>query len=83
MTRSSIRQNGAVIRRLRRERSIRTGDLAKRLGVHPDYLSHVEGGRHQASWELLHGIAGPDALDVPVDRLLTDAGRAELAEVTP
>lgn len=77
MTRSPTRQNGLAIRRMRRERGIRTGDLAKKVRVHRDALCHIEGGRQQAGWELLSLIA--TALDVPRDALLTDHGREELA----
>jgi transcriptional regulator with XRE-family HTH domain len=48
------------------------------------YLSEVERGRKEASSELLSAICG--ALDIPLSRVLSDAGegmaREELASVT-
>ncbi len=83
MARTPRLQNGAAIRHMRHARDISAGELAQRLGVKPVTVWNIESGHQSASWRLLYRLAGPDALDVPIERLLSDHGRAELAEVTP
>ena len=74
---------GDVLRRerLAQERTLK--DVADAARISMPYLSEVERGRKEASSELLSAICG--ALDVPLSRVLADAGeemeRAELASV--
>jgi len=75
---------GDVLRRerLAQERTLK--DVAETARISMPYLSEVERGRKEASSELLSAICG--ALDVPLSRVLSDAGvqmaREELAAVT-
>jgi transcriptional regulator with XRE-family HTH domain len=63
---------GDVLRqaRITQGRTLRQVSDAARVSL--GYLSEVERGRKEASSELLSAIC--DALDVPLSRLLTDAG---------
>lgn len=63
---------GDVLRRARvtQGRTLREVSDAARVSL--GYLSEVERGRKEASSELLSAICG--ALDVPLSRVLTDAG---------
>lgn len=70
------RQDGATIRRLRQERGIKAAQLAERVGVTRDGLSHVEAGHQQASVELLYRIGRE--LNVEIGVILSDRGRDEL-----
>jgi DNA-binding XRE family transcriptional regulator len=70
------RQNGAEIRRVRRERGIKTGELASRIGLAPATLMNLENGHKQTSIEVVHRIARE--LAIPVADILSDAGRHEL-----
>src|ERR1700712_982036 len=65
---------GDVLRRARvtQGRTLREVSDAARVSL--GYLSEVERGRKEASSELLSSICG--ALDVPLSRVLTDAGDA-------
>jgi transcriptional regulator with XRE-family HTH domain len=71
----STRQNGAVIRQLRKERGLRLGGLADMVELTAKSLNNIEGGRAQASEVVLYRLAR--ALDVEYDRLLTDASQPE------
>lgn len=75
--RATLRQDGAAIKRLRRERGIKPADLASQVQITGTSLANVEGLWRQASFELLYRIA--QALGVDVDRVLSDAGRDELS----
>jgi transcriptional regulator with XRE-family HTH domain len=79
MTRTATRQNGAEIRHQRRVRGIATGVMAAKLDIARSTLVGVENGSGQASWELLGRIR--EVLDVPLDSLLTEAGKHEFAEM--
>jgi transcriptional regulator with XRE-family HTH domain len=63
---------GDVLRRARttQRRTLREVSDAARVSL--GYLSEVERGRKEASSELLNAIC--DALDVPLSRLLAEAG---------
>jgi transcriptional regulator with XRE-family HTH domain len=63
---------GQAIRRLRRAHRVTIDDLAATAGMHPTYLSSIERGHRNPTWNKLCGLA--DALDVPIATL---AGEAE------
>jgi transcriptional regulator with XRE-family HTH domain len=70
-----------VLRHARTEQGRTLREVSDDARVSLGYLSEVERGRKEASSELLSAICG--ALDVPLSRVLTDAGeemaRHELA----
>ena len=72
---------GDVLRRARTEQGRTLREVSDSARVSLGYLSEVERGRKEASSELLSAICG--ALDVPLSRMLSDAGeelaREELA----
>ena len=72
---------GDVLRQARTEQGRTLREVSDDARVSLGYLSEVERGRKEASSELLSAICG--ALDVPLSRVLTDAGeemeRHELA----
>lgn len=49
---------GGRLRRLRKERGWRLGDLAKRTGLSTSYLSRIEGGEREPSIAALFAVAG-------------------------
>jgi len=63
---------GDVLRRARIEQGRTLREVSDAARVSLGYLSEVERGRKEASSELLGAICG--ALDVPLSRVLTDAG---------
>ena len=63
---------GDVLRRARITQGRTLREVSDSARVSLGYLSEVERGRKEASSELLSAIC--DALDVPLSRLLTDAG---------
>jgi transcriptional regulator with XRE-family HTH domain len=67
---------GDVLRHARTEQGRTLREVSDDARVSLGYLSEVERGRKEASSELLSAICG--ALDVPLSRVLTDAGE-ELA----
>ena len=67
---------GDVLRRARVEQGRTLREVSDSARVSLGYLSEVERGRKEASSELLSAICG--ALDVPLSRVLSDAG-VELA----
>ncbi len=75
---------GDVLRRARTEQGRTLREVSDSARVSLGYLSEVERGRKEASSELLSAICG--ALDVPLSRVLFDAGeelaREELAAFT-
>jgi transcriptional regulator with XRE-family HTH domain len=75
---------GDVLRRARTEQGRTLREVSDTARVSLGYLSEVERGRKEASSELLSAICG--ALEVPLSRVLADAGeemaREELASVT-
>ncbi|HEY7052274.1 MAG TPA: transcriptional regulator ClgR [Mycobacterium sp.] len=64
---------GDVLRRARMSQGRTLREVSDSARVSLGYLSEVERGRKEASSELLTAICG--ALDVPLSRVLTDAGR--------
>ncbi|MGY4651979.1 transcriptional regulator ClgR [Mycobacterium sp. URHB0021] len=74
---------GDVLRRARTEQGRTLREVSDSARVSLGYLSEVERGRKEASSELLSAICG--ALDVPLSRVLSDAGddmaREELASL--
>jgi transcriptional regulator with XRE-family HTH domain len=67
---------GDVLRRARTEQGRTLREVSDTARVSLGYLSEVERGRKEASSELLSAICG--ALEVPLSRVLSDAGE-ELA----
>ncbi|MGE2713514.1 transcriptional regulator ClgR [Mycolicibacterium litorale] len=67
---------GDVLRRARTAQGRTLREVSDTARVSLGYLSEVERGRKEASSELLSAICG--ALDVPLSRVLSDAGE-ELA----
>ncbi len=63
---------GDVLRRARISQGRTLREVSDSARVSLGYLSEVERGRKEASSELLGSICG--ALDVPLSRVLTDAG---------
>lgn len=63
---------GDVLRHARTEQGRTLREVSDAARVSLGYLSEVERGRKEASSELLSAIC--DALDVPLSRVLTDAG---------
>ena len=67
---------GDVLRRARIEQGRTLREVSDAARVSLGYLSEVERGRKEASSELLSAICG--ALEVPLSRVLTDAGQASM-----
>jgi transcriptional regulator with XRE-family HTH domain len=65
---------GDVLRRARVTQGRTLREVSESARVSLGYLSEVERGRKEASSELLSSICG--ALEVPLSRVLTDAGDA-------
>jgi transcriptional regulator with XRE-family HTH domain len=65
---------GDVLRRDRMAQGRTLREVSEAARVSLGYLSEVERGRKEASSELLSSICG--ALDVPLSRVLSDAGEA-------
>lgn len=62
---------GVAIRLLRRARRLTIEDLAFAAKMHPTYLSGIERGRRNPTWDKLAALAR--ALDIPVSALARDA----------
>jgi transcriptional regulator with XRE-family HTH domain len=62
---------GRVIRQLRGERDLTIEGLALDAGMHPTYLSGIERGRRNPTWNKLADLA--EALEVPVSTIILDA----------
>jgi transcriptional regulator with XRE-family HTH domain len=62
---------GLAIRRLRRARNLTIEDLAHAADMHPTYLSGIERGVRNPTWEKLTGLC--QGLDVPVVDVVRDA----------
>lgn len=76
---------GDVLRRARTTQGRTLREVSHTARVSLGYLSEVERGRKEASSELLHAICA--ALDVPLSKVLADAGAAmacheELVRIT-
>ncbi|HEX2212415.1 MAG TPA: transcriptional regulator ClgR [Mycobacterium sp.] len=65
---------GDVLRRARTDQGRTLREVSDAARVSLGYLSEVERGRKEASSELLSAICG--ALDVPLSRVLIDAGES-------
>lgn len=64
---------GDVLRRARVDQGRTLREVSDTARVSLGYLSEVERGRKEASSELLGAICG--ALDIPLSRVLSDAGQ--------
>ncbi len=62
---------GRVIRHYRRQQNMTQEVFAKKLGISPSFLGHIERGARKASIETLVNIAG--ALHISMDALLADS----------
>jgi transcriptional regulator with XRE-family HTH domain len=62
---------GVAIRLLRRARRLTIEDLAFAADMHSTYLSGIERGRRNPTWDKLTALAR--ALDIPVSALARDA----------
>ncbi len=62
---------GVAIRLLRRARHLTIEDLAFAADIHPTYLSGIERGIRNPTWDKLAALAR--ALNVPVSALARDA----------
>jgi transcriptional regulator with XRE-family HTH domain len=70
---------GCAVRRLRRARRVTIEALAFAADMHPTYLSGIERGERNPSWEKITSLAR--ALDVPVYQLAREAeDEAQVAE---
>lgn len=69
---------GDVLRRARIDQGRTLREVSDAARVSLGYLSEVERGRKEASSELLGAISG--ALDIPLSRVLSDAGDEMAAE---
>ncbi len=71
---------GQAIRRLRKERRLSIEALAFAADMHPTYLSGIERGVRNPTWERITSLAR--ALDVPISTLVQTAEQeAEIALV--
>ncbi len=69
---------GQAIRRLRKERRLSIEALAFAADVHPTYLSGIERGARNPTWEKITSLAR--ALDMPVSGIVRTAEQeAEIA----
>jgi transcriptional regulator with XRE-family HTH domain len=64
---------GRAIRRFRKARHLLIDDLASDSEMHPTYLSGIERGIRNPSWEKLCGLAA--GLKVPVSAIIQEAER--------
>jgi transcriptional regulator with XRE-family HTH domain len=62
---------GVAIRLLRRARRLTIEDLAFAADIHPTYLSGIERGIRNPTWDKVAALAR--ALDIPVSALARDA----------
>jgi transcriptional regulator with XRE-family HTH domain len=64
---------GRAVRRLRQDRGLSIETLAGDAGMHPTYLSGIERGKYNPTWDKLGGLAR--ALNVPLSQLVAEAER--------
>ena len=62
---------GRAVRQLRLERGMTIEGLAGAANMHPTYLSGIERGRYNPSWDKLASLAA--ALDVALSELVREA----------
>lgn len=65
---------GEVLRAERLDRGLTLRQVSSAARVSPGYISEIERGTKEASSELLASLCG--ALDLPLSRVLTEAGAA-------
>ena len=61
------RVNGTTVRVVREALGIRHGDLAKRVGISPSFLTRIEQGARQPSPAITTGLA--NGLGVPLEAI--------------
>ena len=59
---------GKNVKKIRLEKKMSQGDLAKILGVHPTYISGIERGVRNMALKNIEKLA--NALDVSIDKLI-------------
>lgn len=59
---------GKKVKELREKRDMSQGDVAKKIGVHPSYISQIERGVQNVSLKGMERLA--KIFNVPVDTLL-------------
>jgi len=62
---------GQAVRRLREEKGLTQEAVAHAAGVHPTWVSRLEGGKLNPSWGMVARVA--DALDVGISDLAKGA----------
>jgi len=72
--------NSALISEIRKKRSIRQADFAKRLAVSESYLSMIETGQRMPSLEFIEKLV--DATDIPVEKWLSANPHLENKEIS-
>jgi transcriptional regulator with XRE-family HTH domain len=63
----SAAQLGRLIRRLRKQRNLTIEELAGEAGIHTTYLSAIERGLRNPSWNVVGAIA--EALEMDISEL--------------
>ena len=61
-------QFGKAVKKIRLQRHLSQGGLAKILGVHPTYISGIERGQRNMTLKNIQKLA--QALDVPLNHLI-------------
>lgn len=64
---------GRAVRSLRQDRGLSIETLAGEAGMHPTYLSGIERGKYNPTWDKLGGLA--KALNVSLSQLVAEAER--------
>lgn len=66
---------GPTLRRLRKERGLRQGDVQMQLGLAENSLCHWETGKHEPKWASLCALA--DFYEISVAQLVSRAKRCK------
>ena len=81
MVESSSAHIGRLVQRARKDKSWTQANLAQRVGVTPEYISHIERGIRTPAVDLAKRIA--DALDLEPERLVLSALAHQHPEAAP
>jgi len=63
-----VKKFGLKVKKARLSNQMSQGDLAKKLGVGPSYISQIERGLQNVSLKVIEKVAR--ALNVPIDKLI-------------
>jgi len=63
-----VKKFGLKVKKVRLSKQMSQGDLAKKLGVGPSYVSQIERGMQNVSLKVIEKVAR--ALNVPIDKLI-------------